>query len=439
MASIVEMTQLSPTMEEGVLVEWQKKEGEATSVGEVLASIETDKAVMDLEAFDEGILLKLLAQKGDKLPVGAPLAVLGEVGEDITELLAEAKSKLSAGSAGSKLVAATDSNEKPIQEKPPKSVQSWARPATSENTVEQLVTQPLKNMGRIKASPLAKNLAEKLGIDLAMVQGSGPAGRVVRRDVESAASNQKVKKGISRAADRVMPISMMRRTIAARLTDSKSHVPHFYLHKDIRVGAVEKLRKTINQSLSIHSKNYESSKVIYPNKVSLNDFIIKANALALKEHANVNAQWNDDSIVYKGNIDIGVAVAIEEGLLTPVIRNADQKTIFEISIEVRGLAERARQRKLSVEEYTGGSFTISNLGMYGIDSFEAIINEPEAALMAVGASNDKLEFDSNGEVVASKLLTATLSCDHRAVDGAAGALYLNSFAHFLENPGLLLS
>ena len=439
MASIVEMTQLSPTMEEGVLVEWQKKEGEAASVGEVLASIETDKAVMDLEAFDEGILLKLLAQKGDKLPVGAPLAILGEAGEDITELLAEAKSKLSADSASSKLVAATDSNEKPIQEKPQKSVQSWARPAASENTVEQLAPQSLKNMGRIKASPLAKNLAEKLGIDLAMVQGSGPAGRVVRRDVESAASNQKVQRGISRASDRVMPISMMRRTIAARLADSKSHVPHFYLHKDIRVDAVEKLRKTINQGLSTHSENYENSKVIYPNKVSLNDFIIKANALALKEHANVNAQWNHDSIVYKGNIDIGVAVAIEEGLLTPVIRNADQKTIFEISTEVRGLAERARQRRLSVEEYTGGSFTISNLGMYRIDSFEAIINEPEVALMAVGASNDKLEFDSNGEVVASKLLTVTLSCDHRAVDGAAGALYLNSFAHFLENPGLLLS
>ena len=439
MASIVEMTQLSPTMEEGVLVEWQKKEGEAASVGEVLASIETDKAVMDLEAFDEGILLKLLAQKGDKLPVGAPLAILGEAGEDITELLAEAKSKLSVDSASSKLVAATDSNEKPIQEKPEKPVQSRARPATSENTVEQLAPQPLKNMGRIKASPLAKSLAEKLSIDLTMVQGSGPAGRIVRRDVESAASNQKVQRGISRATDRVMPISMMRRTIAARLADSKSHVPHFYLHKDIRVGAVEKLRKTINQGLSIHSENYENSKVIYPNKVSLNDFIIKANALALKEHANVNAQWNHNSIVYKGNIDIGVAVAIEEGLLTPVIRNADQKTIFEISTEVRGLAERARQRRLSVEEYTGGSFTISNLGMYRIDSFEAIINEPEVALMAVGAGNDKLEFDSNGEVVASKLLTVTLSCDHRAVDGAAGALYLNSFAHFLENPGLLLS
>lgn len=431
MAEILEMTQLSPTMTEGVLVEWLKKEGDLIKAGDPIASVETDKAVMELESFGEGILLATIAKKGERLPVGAPVAIIGNPSDDISALLEKAKAFQKKTTPESQ----EKSNPSEISESP---VTDRTLTQVEGETEEKLQEKiPIFRDGRVRISPLAKKLAQKHGIDPATIKGSGPLGRIVRRDIEQALKDRTGTPKSERKADTRRPISMMRQVIAKRLSDSKSQVPHFYLTRKIKVKKLLAKREEANRALRILK---EKGQLLpgYPEKLSVNDYIVRATALALRLHPEVNAQWGGDSIILKGNIDIGVAVAMEDGLLTPIVKNADQKDIYSISVEIKNLAEKARKRKLQSEEYLGGSFTISNLGMYGIDYFQAIINAPEAALLAVGKSTvEPVYYPEKGIFEPEEILTVTLSCDHRVVDGAKGAEFLQSLAFFLENPELL--
>ncbi len=449
MAQFIEMTQLSPTMEEGVLIKWLKEEGDTISPGDVVASVETDKAAMELEAFDEGILLKKMVSPSSRLPIGAPIAILGEKGEDINEIIKKAEEQL-------KSLQKTESKEDGQKEKteekqelspitetpppPPAKDQSMTPPPEPASSKEPMIKSSTVS-GRIKASPLAKKMASTMGISLEGINGTGPNGRIVKRDVEEAStkSGKMVSSSIPRKDQRV-PVSLMRQSIAKRLTESKSTIPHFYLSQKINVTKLIQLRGDMNLGLNEYKekKEKEGSDPHFPPKLSINDFIVRACAMALQEKREVNAQWMGDSILWKGNIDIGIAVAIEDGLITPIVRNADGKSVFQISSEVKQLAKKAREKKLLPEEYTGGSFTISNLGMYGIDSFNAIINPPEAALLAVGTNQKEAVWNEQEKAfLPQEMMTVTLSCDHRVIDGSKGAEYLNSLAFFLENPSLL--
>ncbi|MCB1145441.1 MAG: 2-oxo acid dehydrogenase subunit E2 [Leptospiraceae bacterium] len=425
MAVVVEMTQLSPTMTEGVVVEKYKNEGDLIAPGDALAGVETDKAVMDLEAFDEGILLSWIIEPGQRLPVGSPLAVIGSSGEDISDLVKELKAKKIEPKAPE-----AEQEHQTVEKEPEKSNVTPASNTEPEKSKESTDESHPPDT-RIKASPVAKKIAELKQIDLQQVQGSGPNGRIIKRDVESFTPQSKSQ---GRAKDSIVNLSMMRQTIARRLTDSKSHVPHFYLTRKIDVTRLIKVRAELNESLQV------TENLNHPKKVSLNDFVVKACALSLQAHPDVNAQWNNDSLIIKGNVDIGVAVAVEEGLLTPILRNADQRSLFELSIATREIAEKARKRKLQPDDYSGGSFTISNLGMYNIDSFQAIINAPEAALLAVGNIVTEPRYDKSKEsFMPREILTVTLSCDHRVIDGAKGAVFLQTLSELLENPLVLLS
>lgn len=437
MAILVEITQLSPTMTEGILVEWSKKPGDLISPGDPIAAVETDKAVMDLESFDDGILLKQLVEPQTKLPVGAPIAILGNAGEDFADLEKEALAKLSQLSSG----AAATTAEPATQEAETKEEAASALPKQEEPqpAQEPATAEP---GGRIKASPLAKKIAAQNDVDLSLVTGSGPRGRIVKKDVESSMAKAQAvstnSTNLERAADNKVMVSMMRQVIAKRLTDAKSMVPHFYLTKEFDITELLEFRTVLNKNLSSHSEIPESN-ITYPPKVSVNDFVIRAVALTLRELPEVNAEWHNDHILLKGNIDVGVAVAIEDGLLTPIIRNTDRKGIFSISAEIKDLAAKAKKRRLQPDEYSGGSFTISNLGMFGIDQFQAIINAPEAALLAIGSSKKQPVFDeASGEFKARDIMSATLSCDHRIVDGAKGAQFMQKLGFYLEKPGLLM-
>ncbi len=456
MAFVIEITQLSPTMNEGILVEWVKKEGDFVAPGDVIALIETDKAVMDLEAFEEGILLSQVAQASVRLSVGTPIGIIGEVGEDITDLIKKveegiASSLTSGDSSGSEI-----KPEKPIPAESSQTIQDSSKinqetktsvsSSSSSDQKIQEIQQPSPKQteeGRIKASPLAKKLASMWGISLHSVKGSGPGGRIVKKDVEEIRGtgggvSSIYSEGV-RSQDKRISLSMMRQSIAHRLTKSKSLVPHFYLTKKIKLDALMNLRKEVNADLSAYHNREEEYSFLRPAKLSVNDFIIRANALSLQENPDVNSQWDNDGIILKGNVDIGIAVAIEDGLITPVIRSASQKNIFQISLEIKNLAKKAQNRKLSVEEFTGGTFTISNLGMHDIDSFIAILNPPEAALMAVGKGVIEPYFDSGERKFSPQnVLSVTLSCDHRVVDGAKGAEYLKTFSFFMEHPRLLI-
>lgn len=421
MAKLAMITQLSPTMKEGVFVEWQKKEGDAVKPGDIIASIETDKAVMDLEAFDAGTLLKQLAKKGDKLPVGAPVGVIGTAGENYDALLAGIASAV-----------------------------KDTIPATS--TVAAAVNQPLAHElihglkeNRIKASPLAKKLASQNGIDLKLVQGTGPSGRIVSRDLSFAPESiQGQKTSIlihaahgQRAPDTQLTLSPMRKTIAERLSFAKQNVPHFYLSRTVNVSSLVALREETNAGLTKLKAEKNPENDYLPDKVSINDFILAATAQALLRHSEVLQQFAGDHVLQLGNVDLGFAVSLDDGLITPVIRNAEQYTLFQIASAARELSERARARRLKPEEYTGAGFTVSNLGMLGITSFQAIINAPEAAILAVGTSERRAYEGKDGTVKFGDFMTLNLACDHRVVDGAVGAKFLATLARFLENPGLI--
>ncbi|MFZ5627705.1 MAG: dihydrolipoamide acetyltransferase family protein [Spirochaetota bacterium] len=440
MAKLAAITQLSPTMKEGLLVEWLKQEGDTVKPGDPIASIETDKAVMDLEAFDGGTLLKQIAAKGAKLPVGAPVAVIGKPGEDFSGLLSAAAPANLSGA-----------NNTPL---PTESATAAAPPSAAAQGI--LATAQALTPNRIKASPLAKKIAQQNSIDLRQVAGSGPGGRIVSRDLQQAAAlPQKAgRQSIvihaaqgQRAPDTRQMLTPMRQTIAERLTYSKQHVPHFYLSRTVNITQLNRLRAETNAGLAaLHAKD-STENAYLPKKVSVNDYIIAAVAHSLSRHPEVLRQYvggdqgkgtnEPDYLLQLGNVDVAFAVSLDDGLITPVIRNAEQHSLFAIAQASQDLAARARARKLMPEEYTGAGFTISNLGMLGISSFQAIINAPEAAILAVGASERRPYEDEKGEVRFGDFLALNLACDHRVIDGATGAQFLDTLARYLENPGLI--
>jgi pyruvate dehydrogenase E2 component (dihydrolipoamide acetyltransferase) len=432
MATKVIMPKLSPTMEEGQISRWLKKEGDKVSMGEPLAEIDTDKATMEMQALANGILRKIVINEGQSAPLGQIIAVIGEPNEDISSLLAEAPA-----------AAAKPEQKKQEPEQPapapapaptpqPKVAAAAAAGTGGDGRQPQAATS---DSARLIVSPLAARMAAEAGLDLRSLQGSGPGGRIIKKDVEAALSQPKpalAPAGFPRAVEpgrfpqaaasgyRDEPVSEIRKTIAKRLVTSLGPVPHFFLTTEIEMDRAAEMRRGIN--------------ALDPElKISVNDVIIKVAAAALIQHPEVNASFQEKFVRYYEHADIGVAVAIEEGLITPVVRSADQKSLSEIAAEVRELAERARSRKLKPEEYTGATFSISNLGMFGIDEFTAVINPPEGAILAVGAMSPKPVVRDN-EIAIRQMMRVTMSCDHRVIDGATGAKFLQTFKKILENP-----
>ncbi|MCB1158507.1 MAG: pyruvate dehydrogenase complex dihydrolipoamide acetyltransferase [Leptospiraceae bacterium] len=447
MAKIIEMTQLSPTMSEGTIVKWTKKIGDEVGPGEIIAEVETDKAVMEMESFERGKLLAIIAEENSKVRVGLPVAIVGKEGEDVAVLIETAKSRLHSPSTSETKkeetlptpvkmeVSESKKVEKPVEvkEEPqvPKVIPAIAHKAP-------VFVDRKRTDGRLLASPLAKSMALQYGIDLRNVEGSGPEGRIVKKDIEAymqGAKSSSLSSGRSSIRkDEEIPINSMREVIAKRLTHSKQELPHFYLNLEFDAEPLVKLRTELNSSLVsfAQKRNIENA-----DKLSLNDFILKACAFSLREVPSVNASWRGNYILQHGRIDIGVAVALEGGLITPYIRNADRKTVYDIGTEVKKLSNLAREKKLKPDEYTDGTFTVSNLGMFGISHFTAVINEPEAAILAVGGVIEK-PVVKNGSIIAGKTMTVTLSCDHRVVDGALGAKFLSVFRDYIESPLLLM-
>jgi pyruvate dehydrogenase E2 component (dihydrolipoamide acetyltransferase) len=415
MATPVQMPALSPTMKEGKITKWVKKEGDKISSGTAIAEVETDKSNLELEAYDDGVLLKILVKEGDAAPVGSPVAWIGKPGEKIDESAVVAVAPAPAPAAP---VAAA-----PAPRPAPAAPVAVAKPAPAPAPVAAAPTN-----GRVRASPLAKKIAAETGVDLAALAGSGPSGRIVKRDVEEAKARPAagrapiaVTKGV-RITPEALPLTSMRKVISQRLTEVKPGVPHFYLTVDLEMDAALKIR--------------EEAKAL-DTKASVNDVIVKAVAMAVRRFPRINQQFDGDKILQLHNVDVGVAVAIEDGLITPVVRDADQKGLVEISAEVRDLAERAKRRALKPDEYTGGSITVSNLGMYGIDEFVAILNPPQAAIIAVGVVTPK-PVVRDGQIVVRHMMSATLSGDHRVIDGAVGAEFLKELRSLIEHPLRLL-
>ncbi|HEY3382239.1 MAG TPA: dihydrolipoamide acetyltransferase family protein [Vicinamibacterales bacterium] len=417
MASRVVMPKLSDTMEEGTILRWIKQEGDKVETGQTLAEVETDKATVEMEAYTNGVLRKVIAQAGATIKVGAIIAVIGAPDEDISALIEPVA---------------------PTREAPPPPPAASPRPAGVAPT--RPVTLPATALraappaaardagpGRsLRASPLALRMAAEAGIDLASLQGTGPQGRVIKRDIEAALAQASgaepaLPGGQPAVEVREIELSSMRRTIARRLVQSKAPVPHFYLTVDV---AMDRLWEAYR---ALRDENYP---------ISLNDVIIKAAASALKRHPEMNASFAGDHVKQYGRVHIGVAVALEDGLITPVIRDADSKSIDEIAAEARTLADRARNRRLQPHEYTGATFSISNLGMMGIEEFSAIINPPEAGILAVGAVREAPVVE-NGQVRVGRRMKLTLSVDHRVADGAQGARFLATLRRMLENPLLV--
>jgi len=414
MADIIRMPLLSDTMTEGTVVAWHKKVGDQVEAGETLFEVETDKAVMEQDSYYTGTLLYIGVQEGESVPIDAVMAVIGEPGEDY-------KAMLEAALAENPGAAPQAAGEPATEPAPAVNTPATAPPAAPAPTP---VAAP--SGGRIKASPLAKSMAEKEGIDLAQVSGTGDDGRIVKKDIEAFLSTRATAPAVApmhvaaaTAMDEDIPLNQMRKTIARRLSESKFGAPHFYLTISIDMAKAMETRKRINE--------------IAPQKISYNDLVIKSAAAALRQHPAINSSWLGDVIRKNGNINIGVAVAVDEGLLVPVVRNADAKTLSQINGEVRELAGKAKERKLSGEEMQGNTFTISNLGMFGIEEFTAIINPPDACIMAVGTITEE-PVVKDGEIAVGHRMKVTLSCDHRVVDGATGAQFLQTFKSIMEDP-----
>lgn len=412
MAEVIRMPKMSDTMEEGVIVEWLKKEGDTVKSGDILAEVETDKATMELENYVKGTLLHIGIQKGQAVPVDGIIAIVGEPGEDIKALLADSSTKKEAP----KEEAAESSTPAP-QATP----SAPTAPAANNNVVATT------DDGRIKASPLARKMAEDKGLNIASIHGTGENGRIVRRDIEnykeSAASIPAAPVYTGQESFTEVPVSQMRKTIARRLADSKFTAPHFYLTMEINMDKAVEARAAMNE--------------YSPVKLSYNDMVIKAAAIALRQHPQVNSSWLGDKIRTNQHIHVGVAVAVEDGLLVPVVRFADNKTLSQISSEVKDLADRAKTKKLQPAEWEGNTFSISNLGMYGIDEFTAIINPPNACILAIGGMKETV-IVKNGEMRPGHIMKVTLSCDHRVVDGVVGSKFLQTFKNLLEEPVRLL-
>ncbi|MEM9051909.1 MAG: pyruvate dehydrogenase complex dihydrolipoamide acetyltransferase [Bacteroidota bacterium] len=421
MAEIVRMPKLSDTREEGVVAEWHKKVGDEVSTGDVLAEIETDKATMEFESFQDGVLLHIGVETGETAAVDSILAILGEKGENIDDLLKEG----AAPSASAKEESAAPAPE------PTPAPAPVAEAAPAPTSTPAPAPQPVaaSSNGRVKASPLARSIASEKGIDLAAVHGTGDGGRIIKRDIESytpmsrpAAATMAV---AGQESYREEKVSQMRKVIARRLSESKFGAPHFYLTMEIDMANAMASRKAINAAIE-------------PAKISFNDMVIKAAAVALKKHPAVNASWLGDTIRYNDHVNVGVAVAVDEGLLVPVVKFADAKPMAAINAEVREMAGKARNKKLQPNEMEGNTFTISNLGMFGIEEFTAIINPPDACIMAVGTIVEK-PVVKNGQIVVGHTMKVTLSCDHRVVDGAVGSAFLQTFKKYMENPVLMLA
>ncbi|MDX1948993.1 MAG: pyruvate dehydrogenase complex dihydrolipoamide acetyltransferase [Rickettsiales bacterium] len=425
------MPALSPTMTEGNLAKWTKKEGDKIKAGDVIAEIETDKATMEVEAVDEGILGKIIIQQGtNQVKVNQVIALILEDGEDKKALDAyqikqpEAPKKEEVANQNSSISAS-------VSKAPSIAPQITAAPRIAPQIAPSTINhQPSTNT---KASPLAKKVAQNSGVDLSSVKGTGPKGRVVKGDVEDFLANGGGSNVIRRnpVAFESFPNSNIRQVIARRLLESKQQVPHFYLTIDLDVDNLLETRRQINDLAPVS----EDGKPLY--KISVNDLVIKASALALRDVPAANSSWYDDAIVQYNNVDISVAVATDGGLITPIIFNADQKSVIAISNEMKTLAKKARENKLKPEEFQGGGFSISNLGMYGIKTFSAIINPPQSCILAVGASEEK-PVVKNGQIKTANIMSVTLSVDHRSVDGAVGAEFLQSFKKYIENPAGLL-
>lgn len=411
MAIKIEMPKLSDTMEEGVISRWNVKEGDTVAAGDIIAEVDTDKATMDVEVFDGGTILKIMVGEGESVPLGGIMAVIGEPGEDISALLDGAEAAPAPAAAEKK------------EEAPVEAVAEAPAPAAAEG-------QGSGN-GRIKASPLAKKIAEGKGIDLGTVAGSGPEGRIVKKDVESftPAAASTSAPAATRTFDSLEAkdekISQMRKVIARRLSESKFTNPHFYETIDIDMKNAMAARKALN----------DANEGV---KISFNDIVVKACAIALTRHQAINSSWMEDFIRQHGDVNVAVAVAIPDGLMTPVIYHADKKGLAEISAETKELAGLAKDKRLAPEQMEGSTFTISNLGMFGIEEFTAIINPPNACILAVGAIRN-VPVVENGQVVPGHRMKVTLSSDHRVVDGASAAQFLQTVKNLLENPlGMLL-
>jgi pyruvate dehydrogenase E2 component (dihydrolipoamide acetyltransferase) len=424
MAIKIEMPKLSDTMEEGVIASWNVKEGDLVEAGDIIAEVETDKATMEVEAFDEGTVLKILVEAGDAVPLGGLMAVLGEEGEDISDILEEATSSDS-GSAEEKVEdQETETTSKNKSEASETGGATLTSPKSGSTSDSDESSESTGAYGRILASPLARKIAEDKGIDLSNVTGSGPNGRIIKADIEdykeeAPAAAPAPTQSFESLESKEVKVSQMRKAIARRLSESKFTNPHFYETIDIDMKAAMAARSSMNEANDV--------------KISFNDIVVKACSIALTRHQSVNSSWHGDVIKEHGDVHVAVAVAIDEGLMTPVIRHSDKKGLLQISSETRELAGKARDRKLQPEEMEGSTFTISNLGMFGIEEFTAIINPPNACILAVGAIRD-VPVVENGEVVPGKRMKVTLSSDHRIVDGAKAAEFLNTVRNLLENP-----
>jgi pyruvate dehydrogenase E2 component (dihydrolipoamide acetyltransferase) len=458
MATKVVMAQLSPTMEEGKLLEWKVAVGDTVEASDLLAEIETDKANMDIEALGGGVVLRILVGEGETVPVGALIGIIGEEGEDIAALLAEAEAAASGtpveAPAADEGVLEEDTVVPPAPPAAPPAAPKTVAPAptapASPPAVSPAVAPPVIELphshagessvtGRMKASPVARRMADEAGLRVSDITGSGPGGRVVKRDVEEAiaagvsapaasttaipAPGQAVPTmpaGSPRLVDETLEPSQMRKAIARRLVTSIGPVPHFFLTTEVDMGRVLELRKSMNARLEA-------------GKIGVNDILVKVAAEALARHPEINASWQGDTIRRHGSVDIGIAVAIEDGLITPVLRAADRKGLLHISSEAAELIGRAREKRLLPEEYQGATFSVSNLGMFEIDQFTAIINPPEAAILAVGSTAEK-PVVVDGQVTVRQRMRVTMSCDHRVIDGASGARFLQTFKAMMENP-----
>jgi len=425
MATFIEMPKLSDTMTEGTLLKWHVKEGDSIAIGDALADVETDKATMVMEAFDEGILGKIYVKEGDKADLGSALAVLVEEGEEAPDTPPET---------------AAPEPEESDKEEGGKKKPTRASKASSKSSGPREMVALKTSTGRIKASPLARKIAATKGVDLNYVEGTGPGGRIVSDDVEAAAQNGSAAPAAAASGPKAirptmdidpgakrLPLTGMRSIIAERLLTSKSTIPHFYLQIEVDAGPLMTLRKQVNESPDAEG-----------NKFTVNDFILKATVLSAVDVPEVNAAYDFDSIIQYKSVNLAVAIAIPEGLVTPVIKGAQDKTLLEISKSVKDLAGRAKNKKLSPDEFAGGTITVSNLGSYGVDFFDAIINPPQASILSIGTVKPQFVPNEEGEPVLQQRMWVGMSCDHRVIDGAIGATYLQAFRKYIENPASML-
>ncbi|MCB1195253.1 pyruvate dehydrogenase complex dihydrolipoamide acetyltransferase [bacterium] len=410
MAEPILMIALSPTMEQGTIARWNKKEGDPVKSGDIICDVETDKATMEYECPEDGILLKIVVANGGKASVGQLIAVIGEKGENVDDLVKQFSTQA---------LSPKHSKSKTAQQEDTKENDSESDVVSKQNAIH-------RPGGIVKASPLAKRIAKQHGYDLAAIAGTGPGGRIVKRDIESLLKKGSVVSGeasspvSSTLVDEILPVSGMRKIIAQRLTESKYSAPHYYLKLSIDMGALIGARKALNKSIN--------------STISLNAFLMKFTAEAIKRHPIINSTWKGDTIVKHGSIDIGLAVALPEGLITPIVRNCASKGIIEIDNELRMLIEKAQNNSLAQNEYNGATFTITNLGSYGIEDFTAIINPPGSAILAVGAIIKTPVVAESDELEIKQMMKVSLSSDHRVIDGAVGASFLKDLKDLIENP-----